>query len=131
VQSGQIVGATQQIKAVLQNGYWETSNGIVTLAGSMLPVLVALSKTAKLSLLSLMRYNEGPHGKVQTDGTAVCSAMDIEQFGQFPINLINGDNCSGFKLPLTAATAPSSHTPAETIPAPAAADIPASSLSFR
>jgi hypothetical protein len=39
-----------------------------------------------------MRYNEGPHGKVQPDGTAVCSAMDIEQFGQFPINLINGDN---------------------------------------
>jgi hypothetical protein len=92
VQSGQIVGATQQIKAVLQNGYLETSNGIVTLAGSMLPVLVALSKTARLSLLSLMRYNEGPHGKVRPDGTAVCSAMDIEQFGQFPINLINGDN---------------------------------------
>jgi hypothetical protein len=41
VQSGQIVGATQQIKAVLQNSYLETSNGIVTLAGSMLPVLVA------------------------------------------------------------------------------------------
>jgi hypothetical protein len=92
VQSGQIVGATQQITAVCQAGYLEMGDGTVALAGPMFPVLVALSKTAKLTLLSLMRYGEGPHGKVQADGTAVCSAMDIQQFGQNPINLINGDN---------------------------------------
>jgi hypothetical protein len=92
VQSGQIVGATQQITAVCQVGYTETTNGTITLAGPMFPVLVALSKAAKLTLLSLMRYGEGPHGRVQADGTALCSAMDIQQFGQSPINLINGDN---------------------------------------
>jgi len=92
VQSRQIVGATQQLTAVCQAGYLETPDGTVALAGQMFPVLVALSKAAKLTLLSLMRYDEGPHGKVQADGTAVCSAMDIQQFGSSPINLINGDN---------------------------------------
>jgi hypothetical protein len=30
--------------------------------------------------------------ELQPDGTAICSAMDIQQCGQYPINLINGDN---------------------------------------
>ncbi|HLV86418.1 MAG TPA: hypothetical protein VKV39_05530 [Candidatus Sulfotelmatobacter sp.] len=92
VQSGQIVGATQQLTAVCNKGYMEVNDITITLSGPMLRVLATLAKSAKLTLLSLMRYNEGPHGKVQPDGTAICTAMDIQQFGQFPINLINGDN---------------------------------------
>ena len=92
VQSGQIVGATQQLTAVCNNGYLEINDITITLSGPMIRVLATLAQSAKLNLLSLMRYNEGPHGKVQVDGTAICSAMDIQQFGQFPINLINGDN---------------------------------------
>jgi hypothetical protein len=92
VQSGQIVGARQQLTAVCTNGYMETNDSTITLSGPMIRVLGTLARSAKLSLLSLMRYDEGPHGVVQYDGTAICRAMDIQQFGQYPINLINGDN---------------------------------------
>jgi hypothetical protein len=92
VQSGQIVGATQQITAVCNKGYMETSDSTITLSGPTIRVLGTLARTAKVNLMSLMRYNEGPHGVVQYDGTAIGRAMDIQQFGEFPINLINGNN---------------------------------------
>jgi hypothetical protein len=92
VQSGQIVGATQQLTAVCNKGYMETNDSTITLSGPTIRVLATLAKTAKVNLLSLMRYDEGPHGVVQYDGTAICRAMDIQQFGQYPINLINGNN---------------------------------------
>ena len=92
VHSGAILGARSQLTAVCTTGFLETPKGNLTLAGPMFGVLAALSQNSTITLLSLMRYAEGPHGKVQPDGSAVCSAMDIQQFGRFRLNLIRGEN---------------------------------------
>ena len=39
-----------------------------------------------------MRFGEGFHGRAVAEDLAICSAMDIDRFGDYPINLINGDN---------------------------------------
>jgi len=92
VNTGRITGCGNQIRAVCKQGFFETPQGNITLSKPMFAVLAALSGVARLDLMSMMRYGHGFHGQVQADGSAVCSAMDIQQFGQFPINLIKGEN---------------------------------------
>jgi hypothetical protein len=42
-------------------------------------------------ILSMIRFNEGPHGEVQPGGTAVGRAVDISRFGGHQINISNPD----------------------------------------
>jgi hypothetical protein len=92
VRDGRIQGATAQLTAVDKNGYFDDGRHHIVLADGVVAVLAALSRAGTLSLLSLMRFGEGPHGKVRGHDAAVCSAMDISAYAGFPINLINGEN---------------------------------------
>ena len=92
VRQGKIQGDAGQLTSVEANGYFSDSQHVIVLADAMYFVLAALSRLNTLSLMSMMRYDQGPHGKFREDGTAVCSAMDIQAYAGLPINLINGRN---------------------------------------
>jgi len=89
---GRIQGVTGQLTSVVNNGHFNNGEHTIVLAAGMFHALAALSRSNTLVLISMMRYDEGPHGKVGEDGTAVCSAMDISVYSGLPINLINGGN---------------------------------------
>jgi len=92
VHSGRIQGATGQFNAIEKNGYYEDRMLQTVLADSMFPVLASLSRLGTLSIMSMIRFGEGPHGKVCGYDAAVCSAIDISAYSGFSINLINGNN---------------------------------------
>lgn len=92
VKAGRILGETAPLRAVCTSGVYDTPKGPLTMAAPMFAVLAALAEDSILNLMSLMRYGQGPHGKIQPDGSAICTAMDIQKFGAFPINLIKGEN---------------------------------------
>jgi hypothetical protein len=92
VHSGRIQGASGQFNAIEKNGYFEDQQHQMVLADSLFPVLASLSRMGTISIMSMMRFGEGPHGKVYGYDAAVCSAIDISAYAGCPINLINGDN---------------------------------------
>jgi hypothetical protein len=93
VRTRRILGATNQLNSVAKLGYALSSSGrVLYLADPMYGALLGLAKANVLELLSLMRYGEGPHGRIQDDSSAEGSAMDISSYGGIPINLINGQN---------------------------------------
>jgi hypothetical protein len=89
---GRILKVGAQIQAVEKKGYFESNGRRILLADAMFATLAALARQDTLSLLSMMRFGEGFHGRPVAEDTAICSAMDIDRFGQYSINLINGDN---------------------------------------
>ncbi|MDD5035845.1 MAG: hypothetical protein PHE55_13925 [Methylococcaceae bacterium] len=92
VHTGKIQGVTGQLTSAANNGHFNDGQHTIVLSAGMFHTLAALSRSNTLVLMSMMRYNEGPHGKVGEDGVAVCSAMDITVYSGLSINLINGGN---------------------------------------
>ncbi len=91
LRTGKILGGGQ-LYAVEKAGKYNDGARDLVLADAMFPVLAALARGGPLELLSLMRFNEGPHGRAKTDDVAIGSAMDIKAYANVPINLLNGDN---------------------------------------
>jgi hypothetical protein len=93
VRDGRIQGATDQLSAIDKHGHFDDGrHHNIVLADGMFPVLAELAAGGPLTLLSLMRFDQGPHGKVFGADVAVCSAMDIKVYAGIPINLLNGQN---------------------------------------
>jgi hypothetical protein len=93
VRTGRILGANNQLNSVAKLGYALNARGrVLYLADPMYGALLGLAKANVMTLLSLMRYGEGPHGRIQSDSSAEGSAMDISAYANIPINLIGGQN---------------------------------------
>lgn len=94
VGEGRIQGVTGQLAAVHSNGFFGSDPHRIYLADGMYHVLAALARTNMVNIMSMMRYNEGFHGDTagRSDGSALCSAMDIQVYAGFRLNLINGEN---------------------------------------
>jgi hypothetical protein len=81
VRRGRILGAINQVTSVAKLGYFPDSNGrILHFAEPMCVTLAGLAERGVLALLSLMRYGGGPRGRIQADGTAIGSAMDVSAY---------------------------------------------------
>jgi hypothetical protein len=85
-------GIRQQLVAWADSGSFRDASGnIIKPSPELLRMLVTLVNTPgaiKLGVMSLARFNQGPHGEVQPDGTAICRAADITTFAGFPIDLL-------------------------------------------
>jgi hypothetical protein len=96
VREGRVQGVTGQLTSVVNNGHFNDGKHTTILADAMYFALAALSTSNMISIMSMIRYEEGkegnPHARIREDGTAVCSAMDIQAYAGFPIKLINGEN---------------------------------------
>jgi hypothetical protein len=93
VRSGRILGVNNQLNSVARLGYFLDNSGrVLYLADPMYGALLGLANANVMTLMSLMRYHEGPHGRVQDDSSAEGSAMDISSYANIPINLIGGQN---------------------------------------
>jgi hypothetical protein len=92
VRRGRIRNASGALLAIERSGKFTERGRDLVLADAMFPVLASLSRGGALSVMSLMRFGHGPHGRPKTDDLAVGWAMDIDAYDGFKINLINGDN---------------------------------------
>jgi hypothetical protein len=98
VRSGKIKGVTDQLSATSAGGAFSDGSGRkIFLADGMWHALAVLSRSSTIDIMSMMRFGQGFHGdtKGRTDGTALCSAMDITIYAGNTLNLINGDNVEG------------------------------------
>ena len=79
----------EQFRSVAASGQWTDKSGKVLRASPEVIAMTAglLKDGAKMSLMSLFRYGNGPHGEKQADGSAISRAIDIIEYLGHPINL--------------------------------------------
>lgn len=94
VRAGSIKGITGQLTAATSNGYFSDGTHRIYLADGMYYVLAALANSNPVEVMSMMRFGQGYHGDTagRSDGSALCSAIDIQAYAGFRFNLINGEN---------------------------------------
>lgn len=86
-----------QLRGVARDGFWTDAAGHVLRASPELVNLLAGlvgGGGATLTIMSLFRFKNGPHGEEQGDGTAIGRAVDIMEYKGFPINLKTPANAS-------------------------------------
>ena len=81
-----------QLRALFKDGQWAGTGrnaGHVLRAAPELTALLAglLDGGATMTILSLFRYGNGPHGKPEPDGSAVGHAVDIAAYNSAAIHL--------------------------------------------
>jgi hypothetical protein len=86
-----------QLRAIANDGMWTDPKGNVLKASPELINLLAglVDNGATMTIMSLFRFKNGPHGEPQADGTAIGRAIDIMGYGGFDIHLkkpANKDN---------------------------------------
>lgn len=82
-----------QLRALHASGEWVDGAGRRFRASrNLLAMLAALVDGGNLTIMSLFRFGQGPHGEVQPDGSALGRAVDIMVYQSMPINLITPAN---------------------------------------
>ena len=65
---------------------------VVHLNQALIELLAALSAAGTVTVMSLYRRGQGPHGKIGRNGEITCRAVDIESFAGLPVSLRNREN---------------------------------------
>ena len=86
----------QQIQQLAESGVITVSGNTVEIDNELLTMLQALTSNTpatpenpEFSILSLVRYKQGPHGQVVSPERAVCKAVDINRYGGHQIDMRN------------------------------------------
>jgi hypothetical protein len=83
-----------QLRAIATGGAWTDPAGHVLRASPELIKLLAalVDGNGRLTIMSLFRFKNGPHGEVQADGSAIGRAVDIMGYAGFAIHLKTAAN---------------------------------------
>jgi hypothetical protein len=83
-----------QLRAIAESGQWKDPSGHILRASPELIALLAglLGVNGRMTIMSLFRYHQGPHGEPQPDGSAVGRAVDIMAYGGYDIHLKTPSN---------------------------------------
>jgi len=100
-----------QLRGIAKDGSWTDPSSHVLRASPELIRLLAglLQQGATMTIMSLFRFKNGPHGEPQPDGSAIGRAVDIMEYGGFKIHLKNPENAS---TAISGVAAVMSHLPA-------------------
>jgi hypothetical protein len=77
-----------QLRSLASSGSWTDPHGNVLRASPGLITLIAgLVSRNTMTVMSLFRFRGGPHGVLQSDGSAIGFAIDIMAYQEYEINL--------------------------------------------
>jgi hypothetical protein len=100
-----------QLRGIAKDGSWSDPSGHILRASTELIRLLAglLEQGATMTIMSLFRFKNGPHGEPQPDGSAIGRAVDVMEYRGFKIHLKNPENASAA---ISGVAAVISHLPA-------------------